>query len=192
MNKNLFCGKKTETIAIFLSTLLLLNSCLSVPVRTIPKLDQKYDTAIMGNLTIAGCDKLEPNQCAIKYSEILRTIEKTHLFNKISFNQNGFTDYVITIEPYHKNRYGIGHNPAFFVLSIVIPFWEKVEYGYNFTRKDVHRDKVYKISAKESGTNIMWSGSLLINMLPSRGLPITSSNNEVTYLRNTIINTLKK
>lgn len=191
--KNYFYKKKTNTTFLLLSTLLVLSSCFSVPVRVVPELNKEHETTtILGSLRIDGCNKLEIDQCVIYYSDLLRVMEKTHLFNKISFDQNVPTDYIMKIEPYYKNRYGIGHNPLFFALSTIIPFWEKIEYGYNFSLENLHEGKIYKINTKKNGINIMWSGSLLINIMNTRGLPITAYNNEVLYIRNIIINTLKK
>ncbi len=189
--KNYFYKKKISAVFLLLSNLLLLNSCFSVPIREISHVDNNREIKDIGSLNISGCEKKFFNQCSFKYSELLRDLKGTGLFTKISFDENNSADYVMTIESYHRNRYGIGHNPAFFVLSTIIPFWEKIEYGYNFTIKDIHKGKIYKINTKEKGINIMWSGSILINILPTSGLPITSNKNEIIYLRNTIINKLK-
>lgn len=166
-----------------------------MPTRSIPALKTSEPIAPIGDVTIVGCEKYQAQEyeldCESKSADLAGMLEGTKLFSRVLKGDHE-ADYLIELKPYSRYPYqfSIGHNPGILLLSIAAPFWESREYGYNFTISRFDEGKAMQVNTIEQGTFLMWSGSIFINMLPYRGIPGTFHENEVTHLRNTIINTL--
>ena len=179
-------------------TALTLNACTSMPVRDVPNIDKSLNDISFGTLAIIGCEVAEQETsrfllgCADKSQHLAYALERTKLFSDIFVGKSNSADYLITLKPYDRKPYyaSIGHNPGILVLSTAIPFWETYSYGYDFTIKHAKTGKEKRVNTLEEGTHLMWSVSMLINILPSRGLPGTHSSNESLHLKNSIINAI--
>ncbi len=183
-------------IQILLAALFYLVGCSSMPTRDIPEERANPEILQLRSVSIDGCEeyKLDSDYeigCNEKMEQLSAMLESTELFSKVEI-QNDETEYVIKLKPYSRYPYylSIGHNPGVLLLSSVIPFWESYEYGYDFSISRRAESNEYRVNTLERGTHLMWSVSMLINILPSRGVPGTFYENEIKHLRNTIINTL--
>ncbi len=185
-----------RTKVTFILLLLQLTGCSSMPIRSVPQPKVMADILPLGDVSIIGCEEYQLAEheldCEARSVTLARMLEKTKLFNKVVIGEPK-ADYLVELKPYSRYPYyfGIDHNPGVFLLSAAVPFWESYEYGYDFTISKVSDATVHRINTLETGTHLMWSASILINMLPSRGIPGTFYENEILHLKNTIINTLK-
>jgi len=167
-----------------------------MPIRNIPEITSSNPVHFLGNVAIVGCENTSENHtnfetlCKMQSEKLEYALKETGLFSNIIMKKEK-ADYYIFIKnssatPYYKS---ISHNPGILLLSLIIPFWENYEYGYDFEIKNKD-NKIFKINTLENGTHLMWSVSLLINLHPDRGLPGTFNQNEIQHLKNTIINTV--
>ena len=187
-----------EVMRIYPIFIILFSICLigcsSMPIRNTPQTKPNLALLVLGSVSISGCQSYEQEaelDCLARSEALAATLKDTKLFTKITIDTSE-TDWVIALSPNSQNPYylGLGHNPGILLLSAVIPFWEDYEYGHHFTMIRRGETEVHQVNTIENGTHLMWSASMLINLLPSRGIPGTFVNNEVEYLRNTIINTV--
>lgn len=176
--------------------LVALIGCSSMPIRSIPELHHKADVLVCGSASIIGCEEYKPKygyevDCKYRSVELADALRKTKLFTRVVLEEHD-TDYLIELKPYVRYPYyhNIGHNPGIFVLSVAIPFWEQYEYGHDFSIRKRGELRSVRVNTLAKGTHIMWSGSIVINMFPARGIPGSFSTNETEYLKASILNAL--
>lgn len=169
-----------------------------MPIRSIPDLHHNVDVVVYGSASIIGCEEYKPKygyevDCKYKSVELADALRKTKLFTSVVLEERD-ADYLIELKSYVRYPYyhSIGHNPGIFVLSVAIPFWEEYEYGYDFSIRKRGEPRPVRVNTLAKGTHIMWSGSIVINMFPTRGIPGSFYRNEAEYLKATIVNALRE
>lgn len=172
-------------------------SCASQPTRIAPEIETAGAATSYGTVSIVGCEDYQKKNslvldCDARSNELSEELKSLHLFSQVIIGREKATDYFIRLKPYDRYPYysRIGHNPGIFILSIIIPFWQTSTYGYDFEIFSKHSKVNIRINTLYEGTDILWSGSLLINLSSKRGIPRSHSMAEKAYLKNTIINAL--
>jgi hypothetical protein len=61
------------------------------------------------------------------------------------------------------------HNPAFFLLSVALPFWWSEEYGYRLSGECAQTGDRLDIDTTRQGTAVMWILAPMLNLSPTRG-----------------------
>ncbi len=84
----------------------------------------------------------------------------------------------------------LGHNPAVLLLSTVIPFWQKTDYGVELDFTDARSGETYNVSTLYEAHDIYWSGAIFLNLSSDRGLSDSHVKSEHIYLKNSIVNAL--
>lgn len=191
--------KLNSTIVLTLCVLGV-TGCSSLPTRTAPILDISEEEKIYPPIAIVGCevekleysDSVKSRVCDVQIAEFSEALKDTGIFQEVIIGESEKATYKASIKAVDKRPYqfSIGHNPGILLLSAVIPFWENEIYGYEFKLENIKDGRTYEIDTLEEGTFLMWSGSMLINLSPKRGIPGTHYQTETEYLRNTILNVI--
>jgi hypothetical protein len=61
------------------------------------------------------------------------------------------------------------HNPAFFLLSIAMPFWWSEPYGYRLAGRCANAEGAINIDTTRDGIAVMWTFAPLLNLSATRG-----------------------
>jgi len=186
----------TRICVVFI--ILCISGCFSFPIRNPPSINNKYENMQLGSVAILGCtnpDKPELHEvliCDWEVDDFARKLERTQIFEQVIIGKNVKADYSILLLPIFKLPYygSMFHNPGLLLFSLVIPFWETKKYGDEFIILSKKSGQDFHINNIEEGTDIMWLGSLLINILPDRGF--SDYESETMYLRNSIIKTISE
>ncbi len=161
-------------------TVVLLTGCASLPLSS-PLSESERGVLLTVHSTsrgafVSGCAAAPPSDripdCRYLVREVTDILAETRLFKTVSSSQASEGDLLVEIVPYERRPYWTtpGHNPAFTLLAIVIPFWWSEPFGYHFTVRDTRTGVSAEVNTTRSGTVVMWSLASLLNLSKSRGL----------------------
>lgn len=119
------------------------------------------------------CPESVAPYCHARIHALHMLLIETGVFREVSIGGAGDAepgDYVVDIHDFPTRPYWStpGHNPGFFLLSLVIPFWWSQPSGVNFSVREVPDGEWRHIDTRWEGTVVMWSLAPLINILPGR------------------------
>lgn len=167
---------------------LFIQACSSVPIAK--KLTDEQQNAISTQENVTASlvcnqpeDYYDKDACEYASIEMEELLSKTGWFSSLKSSPED-ADIIISFEPPYRKPYytSPGHNPAFALLSIAIPFWWSENFGYKFEVSCKHCPADTAINTERTGTVIMWGFSPLINISPNRAL-FDDGNRELQHLK---------
>ncbi|MCP3987135.1 MAG: hypothetical protein GY723_22340 [bacterium] len=125
---------------------------------------------------VVGCDpQPEPDgflTCEALVSRLAIQLRDASIFAAVleSTPPSDSNPVVVTVRPYRYRPYFFtpGHNPAFALLSLAIPFWWSEPVGYRFALDVAPHHDVIEVDTTWKGTFVMWGLSSILNIAPSR------------------------
>jgi hypothetical protein len=125
---------------------------------------------------VVGCDpQPEPDEfltCEALVSRLAFQLREASIFAEVLESKPPHDSklVVVTVRPYQYRPYFFtpGHNPAFALLSVAIPFWWSEPLGYRFALNVAPHHEVIEVDTTWEGTFVMWSLSSILNIAPSR------------------------
>ncbi|MCW8935897.1 MAG: hypothetical protein OQK98_14330 [Gammaproteobacteria bacterium] len=169
-----------------------------MPIRNIPETTHDQTNISLGKVAVTGCERdfMKTTKfdfwCEEKSLILRNTLLKTNLFSEIVKNKDD-ADYHVFITKDLKGPtlfYLQGNSIEYLWITLVLPVWENYDYGYNFKITNTRTNESHQLDTTDNGSQIFWSGSLLLNLQSDRGFSSTFKDNEIQYLRNTILNTV--
>lgn len=172
-------GTKLATICV---VTLVASGCISIPTaRPLTDLERRsLGNTRSGPMTVAirGCepepaDRRIPS-CEYRIHEVSGLLSETGLFSSVRVGSQvrGDEDVLVQVSSYEERPYyeSPGHNPGFFVVSIVIPFWWSEPFGYRFSVERKRDGKLIEVDTTRTGTVLMWGLAWVFNLSDTRSL----------------------
>ena len=152
-------------------------ACVSYPVAPVSSPPAQAPEITSDSVAyVVGCDpEPEPDQfltCQALVSRLAFQLREASIFAEVheSTPPTGSNPVVVTVRPYEYRPYFFtpGHNPAFALLSVAIPFWWSEPLGYRFALDLPPHHDIIEIDTTWEGTFVMWGLSSPLNIARSR------------------------
>jgi hypothetical protein len=151
--------------------------CASFPKAEPLALPRAVSTATIDKIAFlpsctADCPDAADRSCRERLNSLYNALVKTGIFREVIVGEEptGAGNFVIDLHDFPRRPYWTtpGHDPAFALLSVGVPFWWHEPLGFYFSIRELPDGEPLVIDTRWGGTMVMWSLASFINIFPGR------------------------